>query len=179
VSRRSAQPLAIAGAAVLSACGVALLGHGLLRGVLGMLLVLLVTGAAWTTLLGPTVPLADRVLAVLASSIATAILAGILLGAAGIGFAGGWWALALGSVAVAASVAAVLTGGPPASEERPRYERVAHRLRRGAPTLACFAVALAIAVLAVVLAHRSAARNGERAERIANLVEAPSRGGSR
>jgi hypothetical protein len=176
VSRRAVQPLALAGAAALSAIGVALLGPGPLRGTLGIALVLLLTGAAWTTLLGPTVPLADRILAVLASSIATTILVGIGLGATRLGFRAGDWALALGLVAVAAAMAALLTGGPSASEEHPRYERLAQRLRRAAPTLACFAVALAIAVLAVVLAHHSAERNGQRADQIANLV---TKGGDR
>jgi hypothetical protein len=155
---------------MLCVCGVAALGHGPVRGLFGVALVLLVTGAAWTTLLGPTVPFADRALAVLASSIATAILTGILLGATRLGFGAGTWALALGAVAVIASLGALLTGGPPASDERPRYERLAHRLRRGAPTLACFALALAIVVVAVALAHHSAAANGERADRIVNLV---------
>ncbi len=179
MSRRSAQPLAIAGASALSALGVLALGSGPLRGLLGVALVLLLTGAAWNTLLGPAVPFADRALAVLASSIATAILAGIFLGATHLGFGATSWALALGLLAVAASLTAVATGGAPASEEHPRYERIAQRLRRGWPTLACFGLALAIAVLAVVLAHSSAGRNGERAARIANLAAAPARGGAR
>ncbi len=177
MSRPSSQPLAIAGTAALSAAGVALLGPGLMRGILGVALVLLLTGAAWTALLGPSLPVADRALSVLASSIATAILAGILLGATGLGFGSGEWALALGSIAVVAALTALLTGGAPQTDERPRYESAGRCLRRGAPTLACFAVALAITVLAVALAHRSAARTGERAARITNLVAAPSKGG--
>ena len=179
MSRRSTQPLAIAGLAALSAAGVTLLGPGALRGALGGALVLLLTGAGLTALLGRTLPGADRALAVLASSTATAILTGVVLGATRLGFGAVSWALALGAIAVVASVAALLTGGAPASDERPRYGGIGKDLRRGAPTLACAAVALAIAVLAVVIAHHSAARNGERASRITNLVAAPQKGGAR
>ena len=179
MSRRCTQPLVIAGAAAFSAVGVALLGHGLVRGALGVALVLVLSGAALTALLGPALTGADRVLAVLASSIAAAILTGILLGATRLGFAAGSWALSLGAIAVLASLATLVIGGAPAADERPRYDGIAMRLRRSAPTLGCFAVALAIVAIAVVLAHRSAARNGERASQIANLVTAPAKGGDR
>jgi uncharacterized membrane protein len=168
---RPARPLAIAGVAVLSAGGVALLGPGPPRGALGIALVLLVTGAALSELLGPSLSGADRALAVLASSIAVAILTGVALGATHVGFAAGTWALALGAIAVAASIGAWLTGGAAPSEEAPRYGCLARRLKRSAPSLACFAVALAIAALAVALAHHSAAHNAERAEQIPNLVK--------
>ncbi len=175
--RSTLEPAVLAIATVVCVAGSLLLAPGPAREVLGGVLVLIVPGAALSALAGPALAGADRVLAVLALSVATAILGGIALGAAHLGFGARTWTLATGGVALTAALGALLLGREtPGGEERPRYRCARSWLRRNAPTLACCAAAAAIAVLAVVLAHDSARVNGERAARIANLA---SQGGAR
>lgn len=179
--RRSAiEPTALAAAAALCMAGSLLLAPGPLRGVLGGALVLILPGAALSALAGPALSGPDRLLALLALSIATAILGGIALGATHVGFGARTWTLLTGGVAFVAALGALLVRrGSPRSEERPRYSCARSWLRRNAPSLACFLTAAALVVLALVLAHDSARHNAERAARIANLAPPPARRGAR
>lgn len=179
--RRSAiEPVALATAAVICMAGSLLLAPGPVRGVLGGALVLILPGAALSALAGPALSGPDRLLAVLALSVAAAILGGIFLGATHIGFGARTWTLLTGGAAFAAALAALLVRrGSPAIEERPRYRCARSWLRRNAPTLACFLTAASLVVLALVLTHDSARHNAEQAARIANLAPGPARRGAR
>ena len=167
MTARARRPLAILAASLAAGGAALLLGPGPLRALLGAALVLVLPGAALTALLGGGLGAAERVLATLAASIAVAVLAGLAIGDFGSGFDAPAWVAMLTGVAVAGSLAALVVS------LRRRPPRAAPRMRppRLAPaTLACGLAAAAIAVLAVVIAHRSGERNAARAAEIVNLV---------
>jgi hypothetical protein len=175
---RVAAPLTIlcgslaAGAAALVGLG------GPVQAMLGVLMIVLIPGASAIALLGVRLAPADALLAAGACSIAIAILAGIVLGATGAGFDSATTTVAIAGISVVLSGAALARRATGRAIAADGPVRSAPRLPAGGASLALYAGAAAVVVLAVAVAHRSAADHA-RSDGIAELWMSPAGGGSR